>query len=96
MDDGHDTSWFHLSIDAWTLAAEAAIVAGIRVGRMSLGGPSAGDEARLMVGEKLDAALQVQAHLLGAAFSLTPVAATDWTLRHYRRKVRANRRRLMR
>ena len=49
-----------------------------------------------MVSEKIDAALQLQTRAITGGLGLTPQSATARTLTHYRRKVRANRRRLTR
>jgi len=51
-------------------------------------------ESRLMVREKIDAALALQSMLLTGGLGVTPASAASKTLTHYRRKVRANRRRL--
>jgi hypothetical protein len=49
-----------------------------------------------MVSEKIDAGLTLQALALTGRLGLTPNSAATKTLAHYRRKVRANRRRLER
>lgn len=68
----------------------------LRGAKISTGGDMDGAEARRMVAEKLEAAWALQALAMTGALGLTAPAALDKTLKHYRRKVRANRRRLQR
>ena len=89
-------AWINAGLDGWLLAAEAAAVIGLRSARLAAGGDAGTREAALMVQEKIGAALELQAELLGAGLTLTPLAGTQKALRHYRRKVAANRRRLSR
>jgi hypothetical protein len=49
-----------------------------------------------MVAEKIDAGLAWQGLALTGGLGLTPARATSRTLTHYRRRVRANHRRLAR
>ena len=67
------------------LAFEAQQVVALRMTKMALGGPGALEEAQTMVAEKIDAALEIQRR------ALNPEQAQ----RFYRRKVRANRKRLL-
>lgn len=69
------------------LGVEAQMVIGQRMAMFMLGGPKAGAEAHRMVAEKVVAAGEAAATL---AFGGTPRKV----VRDYRRKVRANRRRL--
>ena len=78
-------SWFSLAM----LAAESQQVIGLRVMKLVLGGSDACDEASLMVTEKMSAATQATSHLLMGASPASVV-------RGYRKKVRANSRRLLR
>jgi hypothetical protein len=87
-------SWIRLSLDAWSLGIEASSVIGLRTLMVAAGGPAARQEMGRMVSEKVDAALQLQARALTGGLGLTPQSAAGRTLTHYRRKVRANRRRL--
>jgi len=87
--------WARVAADAWMLGVDAAAVVGLRAVKLAAGGRAARTESRRMVREKLAAAQSWQ----GAAFtgelgSSAPVAAAR-SLRLYRRKVSANRRRLM-
>lgn len=88
------TAWTRASIDAWTLGYEASTVVGLRIARLALGGPAADREAHLMMTEKIGAAVELQTALLTGALGATALSGTQATLKHYRRKVRANRRRL--
>lgn len=88
--------WLKLSLSAFQLGAEANSVIALRLMKLAGGGPSAAAEVQLMVSEKIQAALEVQGKLAagvltGAAAHVGPTRAVA----HYRRKVRANRRRLL-
>lgn len=87
--------WMRLGWDAWMLGAESASVIGLRTLKLAAGGPAADRESRLMVDEKLEAARALQVMALTGALGFTAPAAVDKTIKHYRRKVRANRRRLV-
>jgi hypothetical protein len=63
---------------------------------IAIGGPAAEAETRRMVSEKIDAGLTLQALALTGGLGLTTSSTATKTLAHYRRKVRANRRRLER
>jgi hypothetical protein len=71
------------------LAAESQQVIWLRLFKLAAGGPKASAEARRMVSEKL--ALAAQAGV-GVVTGETPAG----TVKRYRKKVRANRRRLSR
>ena len=88
--------WVRLGWDAWMLSAEAATVMTLRGLKIASGQDNDGREARRMVSEKVDAALALQGLALAGALGATAPAMVDKTLKHYRRKVRANRRRLQR
>jgi hypothetical protein len=77
--------WFNLAM----LAAESQHVVWLRLIKLSAGGASAHKEARLMTSEKIFAATQ-------AAGRLMLGDSPDQVVRGYRRKVRANTRRLSR
>ena len=73
---------------AWMmLGFEANRVVGLRVTRMMLGGRSARREAKLMVTEKVEAALEANTRMMSGA-------SADEIIRMYRRRVAANARRL--
>ena len=86
--------WLRLTMDAWALGFEASTVIGLRTLKIAAGGAAGDAEARRMVSEKIDAGLTLQAMALSGGLGLTAPAVAANTLAHYRRKVRANRRRL--
>ncbi|HZZ70373.1 MAG TPA: hypothetical protein VFE18_19555 [Phenylobacterium sp.] len=88
--------WIGLGFDAWMLGVEASAVMAQRTVVLAAGGPTAHREALRMVAEKVDAGLALQGKALSGALGVTPTEVTARTLTHYRRKVRANRRRLAR
>jgi hypothetical protein len=86
-----------LAFDVARLGAEAWMVIGLRYAKLAAGGPAAGLEAYRMVAEKSAAALEAQfAAAMALATGAGHAAAGDKALGRYRRRVRANRRRLMR
>ncbi len=86
--------WFGIGLDAWSLGLEASTVMGLRAMRIAEGGPGARAEAQRMVSEKVEAAAALQVMALTGALGATAPSASARTIAHYRRKVRANRRRL--
>ncbi|WP_448662303.1 hypothetical protein ACG3SL_16780 [Sphingomonas sp. CJ20] len=88
------SSWASAGIDAWALSIEASTVIGLRVAKMAGGGPDVGSEALLMVSEKMQSALELQTALMTGRLGANPLTGTRKVLRHYRRKVKANRKRL--
>lgn len=83
--------WF----DAWRFAADSQQVIAQRLTLFCLNDPSAGSEAVRMVAEKMAAAVEAQAAV--AAALMTGQSAKTVLRRAaipYRRRVRANRRRL--
>jgi hypothetical protein len=86
--------WIGLAWDSWALGVEASSVIGLRSLRLSAGGPAGAAEARRMMSEKVEAAAAWQMLALTGGLGVTAPAAASKTLRHYRRKVRTNRRRL--
>jgi len=88
--------WLRLGGDAWMLNAEAATVISLRTLKIARGGAAGQAEARRMVTEKLESARALQIMALTGALGFTAPDVVDKTLKHYRRKVRANRRRLAR
>jgi hypothetical protein len=87
--------WLRLGFDAWSLGVEASSVVGLRTMKLALGGAAADAESRRMVEEKVRAGLEWQSMALTGGLGLTPHRAAAKTLMHYRRKVRANQRRLL-
>lgn len=87
--------WLGIGLDAWALAFEASSVIGLRTLKLAAGGAAAEAEAVRMVTEKIEAGMALQTLALGGGLGNSPASATARTLTHYRRKVRANRRRLV-
>ncbi len=76
-------NWMQVAL----LAVECQQVVGLRVMKMTLGGPAATREARRMVEEKIAASLRATASMLTGA-------SADKVIADYRKLVRANGRRL--
>lgn len=94
MSSRRQNPWFALGWSAWSLGLEASSVIGLRTLKIAAGGPAGEAEAQRMVAEKIDAGLALQTMALTGGLGFTPHTAAARTLTHYRRKVRANRRRL--
>ncbi len=77
------------------LAFEAQQVIALRLAKLVLGGPAAKREAHRMVAEKVDAAM-VAGRMMSAAMGRgTKDGGADQVVRMLRRRVRANRKRLL-
>ena len=76
------------------LGAEAATVMALRSMKIAAGGPAAETEAKRMVSEKVEAAQALQLKAMTGALGFTAPSVVGQSIKHYRRKVRANRRRL--
>jgi len=87
--------WLRLGFDAWSLGVESSAVIGLRTLKLAGGGPAADAESRRMIEEKVRAGLEWQTMALTGGLGLTPQHAAARSLTHYRRKVRANQRRLL-
>ena len=81
-------------MDAWMLTMEASAVIGLRTMKIAAGGPEGQAEASLMVTEKMESLWDLQTRAMTGNLGSTPESALSSTITHYRRKVRANRRRL--
>jgi hypothetical protein len=90
------SAWFSVGADVWLLCFEAAAVIGLRGFRMAQGGAAAHAEAQRMVGEKMAALFELQQLAFAGKLGETAPDAVGKTIAHYRRAVRANRRRLTR
>lgn len=75
----------------WALGLESAAVVGLRSLTIAAGGAAAQREMTRMVSEKVAAAMELQARALTGGLSGD---ALSKSVAHYRRKVRANRKRL--
>ncbi len=89
-------AWIEIGMATMTLAMESAGVIGLRAAKAARGGPNATDEAWRMYAEKFTAFAELQVQLLIGTLGTTPAAAAKGSLKYYRRKVAANRRRLSR
>jgi len=94
MSKRSNKSWMSVGFDAWSLGWESAAVMGLRAAKIAQGGPEAQREAERMVSEKLTAAFDLQLAMMTGAMGMNPATTTRKALAHYRRKVRANARRL--
>lgn len=88
--------WMRLYGEAWLLAYEASVVVFLRMNILALGGKAAQTEARRLVEEKVAAAASLQLRAITGGLGQTVDKVSGRTLSHYRRKVRANQRRLAR
>jgi hypothetical protein len=85
--------WFRIGLEAWFMGIEPWSVIALRTLKLG-GGVAAEAEAFRMVNEKIESGLAPQALALTCGLGLTAHSAGTKTVAHYRRKVRANRRRL--
>jgi hypothetical protein len=88
--------WMSLAADSALLAWEGASVIGLRLMRLSMLDARAATEAWLMVEEKLESAALLQWRAMTGDLGRSPHAVASASVRHYRGKVAANRRRLSR
>ena len=88
------SSWLAIWADACSLGLEASSVIGLRTIKLAVGGKAATTEAQRMVNEKIEASLALQAKALRGGLGTTALGTAAKTLDHYRKKVRANQRRL--
>ena len=85
-----------LAFDSWMLSFEAASVMWLRGMRIMAGGKLAERETERMVREKLVANAMLWPALALGGMGQSPEQLIGKTLAHYRKPVRANRRRLSR
>ena len=89
--------WFALSLKAVQMGVEAQSVIALRMLRLASGGAGMETEATRMVTEKVAAAAEAQTVAMVAAMGGHPQhVVAGKTLKVYRKRVRANRRRLSR
>jgi hypothetical protein len=86
--------WLRIGVDAWWLVFEASTVIGLRALKIAAGGAVAGTEARRMFSEKLEAGIALQTRAMTGGLGSSAPHVASQAISHYRRKVRANRRRL--
>lgn len=88
--------WPLLAAETWWLGAEASWVIGLRCARLAAGGAAADQESVRMVTEKWQAQVELASALATGQFGTDPQRIASATVRHYRKRVRANRKRLTR
>jgi hypothetical protein len=86
--------WLRLGFNTWALGMEASSVIALRTLKILSGGAAGEAEARRMVDEKVEAGFALQSTALTGGLCPTAHGAAAKVVAHYRRKVRANRRRL--
>ena len=86
--------WWDLGLGAWQLGMESASVMTLRTIALAQGGAASTTEANRMVTEKMEAAFALQTLALTGGLGVSPAQISAKTLAHYRKRVRANRRRL--
>jgi hypothetical protein len=90
-------SWFRLCVQMMRLGIESQAVILQRLSRLQAGGALADRESTRMVTEKVTAAaLETFSMGLALAAGHSPLSALDTSVKSYRKKVAANRRRLQR
>ena len=94
MKSSHGGDWLNIGMEAWWLAGEAAAVVMMRSAALALGGDRAYREAHMMVTEKAEASAALGAALMTGKLGSSPESITRGTVAHYRKRVRANRKRL--
>lgn len=93
---GPFNSWMALSMQSAQLGFDAQRVIGLRMMCFAAGGPLAQTEAQRMIVEKSAALLEAQMTIATALATGRGHNAAKSVLNGYRRKVRANHRRLVR
>lgn len=86
--------WAMLGYQTWLLGVEASFVIATRMNGLAWQAPGSDKEIVRMVSEKIAAITELQMRYLTGGMGTTPLAASQRTVQHYRRKVAANRRRL--
>ena len=89
-----NSSWFGLSMSAMQLGLEAQGVIALRMMKMAAGGAAAEAEVQRMISEKTQAAFDAQVQIGKSAMTGRLDLAPARAIALYRRRVRANRRRL--
>lgn len=87
--------WLKYGLDAWLVGLEASSVIALRSMQAAAGGVKAQAECQRMIQEKIAAAIELQIRAATGGLGFTPHGVARKTLLHYRRKVRANKRRLL-
>lgn len=93
MPRNHDETAFSQPA-AKDILGDAAAVIQLRVAKIARGGAAGKREAKLMVSEKVRAALHIQRALVTGRLGCLPGKVAKATFAYYAGKIRANRRRL--
>lgn len=88
--------WLDIGFDAWMLGAESAVVMALRGAKLAHADAAAWTEAQRMVAEKTAANFSFGLALASGRLGDSAEQVTRGALRHYGKRVRANRRRLSR
>ncbi|MET0294630.1 MAG: hypothetical protein ABW042_06385 [Phenylobacterium sp.] len=94
--DRYTDAWLRLSLGHLALGVESSSVVVLRLAKIMRGGAAGAAEAQLMVTEKLEALPVAATRAAFEVMSGRGIAAALATQTNFRRKVRANRRRLSR
>jgi hypothetical protein len=86
--------WMRLGFDMWSLGVESTQVIALRSLKLAAGGVDAQAETQLMISEKVASLMALQARAISGDLGITPQDAAAKTVSHFRKTVRANRRRL--
>ena len=88
------TSFLDLAVDTWLLGLESSAVIAARLSRLALGDTAALAEAQLMVSEKIESLSKLHWMAMTGGLGIDPRTAAARSIRHYRKAVGKNRRRL--
>ncbi len=91
----YNNALLSLSVDAWSLYLDASTVIGLRMMKFAAGGPETGQEMALMINEKLQSAIELQVEGATGQLGASPAGTTRKVIRHYKRKVDGNKKRLL-
>jgi hypothetical protein len=94
MADRKERDWAELAMDGWMLGAEMSMVMWLRSLRMMAGGRPALTEMQRMMTEKMAANATLWPAVMAGGLAQTPEGVAARSLAHYRKPIRANRRRL--
>jgi hypothetical protein len=86
--------WADMAVQSTMLAIESQQVIAMRLTKFAMGGPGVDREATLMVSEKMESLAQVGQMVMMAALGGHHDMGAGKVVRHYRKKVSANVRRL--
>jgi hypothetical protein len=86
--------WLFAGYDLWVLGMESAAVITMRGLKVAAGGAAATAEMERMVSEKVQAGIDLQTLALRGGLGTTMPELVSKTTKHYRKRVRANHRRL--